>query len=544
MDHSKFELHHTIMNAIKDYLSKNNYVDTLRTLEVIPTQKESKLLTTLNNSNLLKFFEQGEKDLFFSAWRPMILESPSSLKVEVLLQIYFYTFHISSDHRQLHSEDLKKFFQANNEFISSQEDLFPYFALPFISNPSSHSNFQHLFTADWQFEVQSQALSLVQPRSSSPSILENVFKPSLPLQSPKSGRILTKVGSSPKIGSFFPEMSFNPIGESGDFMHFNYTLICTDLCTLVSETSLCALLQALRWKLSQSSQEEASRYLEAFIKNNLLCTTKPHDVLIDRLLASSKRVQEFTVKLMNVMSFSKPGREYLLTKENIVASLFRILISEKSKSSLRTYTLSLMQKLSLSKSAQLQMISQNMVKWIIKVMRKEISAVDEEMIEFCSGILMNLSVRSSAKLKFEEVKNEVIPTIIKYLNYKNDLVVKYTFCLLYTLMGYKTFREIAKKSGIEKVLKGLRKTYGNNEIKAILDQVQSENDADSSLVSDIEAEDIIVTDDDLDDIITDPRVMKGNELLRSRYSHKIQQPEKLAEEVFSSRDKIPRTPYN
>lgn len=402
-----------------------------------------------------------------------------------------------------------------------------------------------MFNETWRFDLQKQVFAHIKPKSSNLTALEHLFQAPAPLQSPKSGRILKKISSSPKISTFFPEMTFSPgLPETSSAVSLNFTQICTDLCTLNSETSICALLQALRWKLTQTSAEISSRYLDSYIKNNLLCTTKPHDILLDRLLESSKKVQEFTVKLLNVISFKKPGRDYILTKDSVIPNLFKIITTEKSKSSLRTYTLSLLQKLSLSKTGQILMISQNFIKWILKVMRKEVTAVDEEMIEFCSGILMNLSVRSTAKAKFLEVQSDIIPCIIKYLNFTNEQVVKYTFCLLYSLMGYKSLREVAKKYGIEKVLKGLRGSYEHNEIDAILEQVQNENDVDTSLVNDIEAEDIQMNDDDLDDVISDSRVLKGNDLLKSRYEHKPSHPEKLAKEVFGSRDKIPRTPYN
>lgn len=190
------------------------------------------------------------------------------------------------------------------------------------------------------------------------------------------------------------------------------------------------------------------------------------------------------------------------------------------------------------------MIQSNFIRYLIKVLRREIQEVDEEMIEFCSGILMNLSVRSTAKEKFEEIQNELIATVIKYLNYQNERVVKYTFCLLYTLMSYKKLREYAKKVGIEKVLKGMKNYEGQQEIETVLEQLDGSEDNNASLVSDIECEDFCVVDDDMDDVISDPRVLKGEELLKSKYLAKGSVAEKPVQDVFVSRDKIPRTPYN
>ena len=514
----------------------------------------------MNNENLVRFFETGEKELFFSAWKPLICESEAALETEVLLNVYFYVYHTQdSEGKVRFFEEFKEFLQNYSEFISKRQELIQYFALPFISNPRSHTGFQHLYTIEWNQELRQKMMSHIKPPSSHPTVLENLFMETIP--SPKSGRVLKKISSSPKFSRFFPDMTFKPLSPPQPpnqlfspkksispphppNLSLNYTSICSDLSTLSSETSLCALLQALRWKLTQTDSQTSSFFLSSYIKNNLLCTTKPHDTLLDRLLSSSKRVQESCIRLLNVISFKKQGRDYILTKDQIIPTLLRILYNEKSHSALRVNCLSLIQKLSLSKAAQIQMIQHNMIKYLIKVLRKEIPGVDEEMIEFCSGILMNLSVRSVAKEKFEEIHNEVIATIIKYLNYQNERVVRYTFCLLYTLISYRKLRESAKRVGIEKVLKGLKNFEGSQEIEPILEQLSGEADNDTSLTSDIETEDFCVVDDDMEDIINDSRVLKGNELLQSKYETRPNLTEKVIQEVFISRDKIPRTPYN
>lgn len=520
-------------------------------------------MTSLNNENLIKFFETGEKELFFSAWKPIVTQSESAIETEVLLNVYFYIYHAENlEDKENYLQDFKDFLQNYSEFISQKQELIQYFALPFISNPRNHSGFQHLYSIEWNLELRQRMMAHVRPLSSQPTVLENLFMGSIP--SPKSGRILKKISSSPKFSNFFPEMTFKPQSppelptnpnsqqkllsprqvHRPQIASLNYISICSDLSTLSSETSLCALLQALRWQLTQTDPAISQSYLSSYIKNNLLCTSKPHDKLLDRLLSSSKRVQDSCIKLLNVISFKKLGRDYILTKDNLIPTLVKILYNEKSHSTLRLNCLSLAQKLSLSKLAQIQMIQSNFIKYLIKVLRREIPEVDEEMIEFCSGILMNLSVRSIAKEKFEEVHNELIPTIIKYLNYQNERVVKYTFCLLYTLMSYKKLRENAKKVGIEKVLKGMKNYEGQQEIETVLEQLESNEDNETSLVSDIECEDFCVVDDDLDDVISDPRVLKGNELLKSKYLAKGKTTEKVVQDVFESRDKIPRTPYN
>ena len=79
-------------------------------------------------------------------------------------------------------------------------------------------------------------------------------------------------------------------------------------------------------------------------------------MLIDNLLASSRRVKEYTIRLLNVITSEKNGRIYLLQKDNIIGLLVSILYSEKQDNLLRQNSLGVLQKLSLKRSAQLEMI--------------------------------------------------------------------------------------------------------------------------------------------------------------------------------------------
>ena len=249
---------------------------------------------------------------------------------------------------------------------------------------------------------------------------------------------------------------------------------------------------------------------------------------------------------MNVMAFRKIGRDYLLNKETLVNLVLKTLFIEKNKSSLCQICLSLLQKLSLRKSAQVSMIKHDMIKWIVKVFKREIGGVDEEMIEFCTGIMMNLSVRSAAKEKFEEIEGEILNAVVKCLNLKNGNITKYAHCLLYTLLSYGSFRVSAKKMGLDRLLKNLRSKCEENLIKQIdliLEQMEVTEDSNVSLVSEIDTDETyIIIDEDNDDIINDPSILKGNELLKSKYESKSLE-EIQNSNGFQSRDKIPRTPY-
>jgi hypothetical protein len=443
-------------------------------------------------------------------------------------------------------EELKSYLQKNSFFISQYPELLAYFALPYIPNPVDHPNFCDLFTTNWVKSLKHRVLECTKAVDETPTTLETIFSQNL-IPAKKSLYMSRSSSDRIKPSIFEPEMTFAPKDGEKPRFDLNFASISYDLNNLADETQLCALLQALRWKITQSDPEDSEAFLAYYVKNNILSTIKPHDSLLDHLLTSTKKVKEYSLKLINVIAYRKLGRDYLLNKENLIPLTLRILYTEKNKTTLRQTCLSLIQKLSVRKTAQVSMINNDMIRWILKVIKKDINEVDEEMIEFCTGILMNLSIRSAAKEKLEELESELLHTISKYLNFKNLNITKYIYCLLYTLLSYERFRALAKKLGIDRVLRSIKNTSEDSmkkEIELILEQIEVNEDNNVSLVSEIDTDDTyIVLDADIDDLITDPKVLKGNELLKHKYEyrHNYDNP---VQNVFLSKDKIPRTPYN
>ena len=504
----------------------------------------------VSSDSLLIYIDSGEQNLFFKQWASLASDTNESKVCEVLLMIHFVLYPtnplFSSQRGYVNIDELTRYLQANSEFISKYPELLVYFALPYIANPVDHPNFCHLFTAKWINSLKNRVLSCICCETTQ-TVLETLFSQHLPQ---KKSVFMSHGSSTSNLISvaYVPEMTFAP-SEPKFYTHsLNFISICYDLNNLSDEIQICALLQALRWRITKTDPDLSESCLESYIKYNIMCVIKPHDSLLDHLLSSTKKIKEYALRLLNVIAHKKAGRDYLLNKENIIALVLNILYPEKTNNSLRQICLSFLQKLSLRKEGQMCMIQMDMIKWILKVIKNEVPCVDEEMIEFCTAIMMNLSVRSAAKAKFEELQPELLQAITKYLNFHNLNVTKYINCLLYTLLSYESFRISAKKLGIDKLLNHLcsiSESELKKQLELILDQLESTEDNNTSLVSDIESDDTyIIIDDDMDDIITNPNVLKGFELLQSKYETKTEGLETASEAIFQSRDKIPRTPYN
>ncbi|OMJ86908.1 hypothetical protein SteCoe_11458 [Stentor coeruleus] len=310
----------------------------------------------------------------------------------------------------------------------------------------------------------------------------------------------------------------------------NFTTIIKDLTSLQDDLQICALLQALRWRLTRTTKSVHKENLELFIRNNILCTIKPHDLLLDNLLSSTRRVKEYTIRLLNVITSEKVGRVYLLQKENMVALLVNVLYTEKNDNLLRQNALGVLQKLSLKRTAQLEMIKLEMLDWLMKVLKHEDENIADYTLEYATALLMNLSLRTFGKDKLAKNAHEVISLLSKYIAHDNNQVRTYINGTLYSILTRKSLKLAASKLGIEKKLKAIRNKSEENikrQINFILEQLkqeenecptdETEEEIEEPAENESEDDDNIPDDEDMDDLIMTPNILTGEELLRERY---------------------------
>jgi hypothetical protein len=367
-------------------------------------------------------------------------------------------------------------------------------------------------------------------------------------------------------------------GPPDVLVQLNYAIIIKDLSTLQDDLKVCALLQAMRWRLTRTRRAEQKENLENFLKFNVLCTQKPHDSLLDQLLSSTRRVKEYSMRFLNVLSSDKAGRLYVLQKENIVNLLVNVIYSEKQDTGLRQNTLGVLQKLSLKKQAQVEMIQLDMLDWLLKVL-KGTDEISDYTLEYAAALLMNLSLRTIGKEKLCRSPSEVITILLKFISHENNQVRTYINGTLYSILSKKPLKDAAVRQGIEKKLKQIILKSDENikrQINFIIEQLnQRENDCETDEgeeeieeIPDSSSESDPDEFEDLDDLINSPHILTGEALFQEKYqkpkskraeevkapitlSSKRQEPDRKKvkkenpeySQGFSSRDKIPRTPY-
>ena len=169
------------------------------------------------------------------------------------------------------------------------------------------------------------------------------------------------------------------------------------------------------------------------------------------LLGKSTTAEE-TVKLLNVISTSAIGRDYILSKENIIESLCLLMKSQESDNPVRLNCLGILQKLTLRSSVHNKLFKNNLIEWCLNILYNEQATLSEYTVEYCLALLMNLSLTDKGRDQCINSLNLFIKVVLNYLQSDNIQVRTCINGTLYSLFKNKTVREDADIQGVKKAL--------------------------------------------------------------------------------------------
>ncbi|KAK5930707.1 hypothetical protein CgunFtcFv8_026923 [Champsocephalus gunnari] len=157
-----------LLGMIKEYLKFEEFEETVHSLEK-DCKSKGKLVSkpqgsTLRDSktrviqkDLLGCFDDGDHKVFFELWTENI---PSEVKdtdaeaqsLEFYLYIHFTIFplrrhpgrHDRADFEERISH-FKQYLETRGASLSQTAEFLPYYALPFVPNPTVHPSFKNLF---------------------------------------------------------------------------------------------------------------------------------------------------------------------------------------------------------------------------------------------------------------------------------------------------------------------------------------------------------------------------------------------------------------
>ncbi|XP_042339918.1 lisH domain-containing protein ARMC9 isoform X1 [Plectropomus leopardus] len=190
-----------LLGMIKEYLKFEEFQETVHSFDK-ECKNKGKLVSkpqgsTLRDSktrgiqkDLLSSFDDGDHKVFFELWTENI---PSEIKntdteaqsLEFYLHIHFTIYPLRRHpgrHDQAEFEErisrFKQYLETRGAALSQTTEFLPYYALPFVPNPTVHPSFKDLFQDSWIPRLKDkleQFLSVTLKPSNTPRLL-NLYK--------------------------------------------------------------------------------------------------------------------------------------------------------------------------------------------------------------------------------------------------------------------------------------------------------------------------------------------------------------------------------
>mmetsp|Transcript_25630 Transcript_25630/g.71669 ORF Transcript_25630/g.71669 Transcript_25630/m.71669 type:complete len:917 (-) Transcript_25630:266-3016(-) len=563
---SEAEATKELTSAVIEFLQFHGYGLTLETFAAERQAKsDRKPCTPLTKGadrsksprRLLERFDAGRREEFFAIWEryipaELLASDSDTAKLEFYLQIYFAVFPVLASNSQqtasstksreeltMRMRGFKSFLETRGAELVRTGEFLPYYALPYVDNPTKHPSFKELFNGSWSKDLrqqldyflqiiptdiahpklysmlaafrrepsdsyhrplsallrgedelpdvagasgstptasampsrQSGGPSSIEPHGSSETQLKpNARSHSLPEAEPVALESLPRVlkqsvhldGSNsniPQKRSAFQQAILPPL---------NYARIRADLET-GSNDAVTHILQALRWRITKSpAGYDRLRVVLTFVERDVLNCAGSGPSLIQSIAdrCNGPAAEELT-RLINCMASRASGRAYLLlpngrTVENLVQLLTAIPAMDTlnepmilahegvgnmaSDSLLQQHALGALQKLSLLRRAQSQMIAMDCVGIVCSLLDSELEGLSEYTVEYSMALLMNLSLRSEGKKRFESC--DILSILDSLIESSNPQVRTYVNGTLYSVLQKQPIRNAAQERGL------------------------------------------------------------------------------------------------
>ncbi|RXN25590.1 lisH domain-containing ARMC9 [Labeo rohita] len=539
-----------LLSMINEYLKFAEFEETARVFEKEVKRKGKPALKSAGHSrrdskiigvhdDFLSSFNDGDYKVFSELWAKNIPSEirdfdPVAQKLEFYLQIHFTIYPLKSpvgshdkgefDSRITH---FKHYLETRGAALSQTTEFLPFYALPFVPNPTVHPSFQELFqkhscikkkkekpsrqTCKEALQQMQLHLTEVERKSAiymrrfaklqadhhnligvtaelvdsleatiSPEYLQGVCMrlfSSHMRQSAAQSVDFTRPGTASSMlrASVAPQRPKDvPLLPSLDYEKLKKDLVNG------SDRLKALLLQSLRWRLTRSLHgEQRDTVLQAFISNDLLDRYSSKQKTVLHLMRSkNETVRQYMARLINAFASLCDGRMYLSQIPSLLRFLLDCLKTEEKESVTRENVLAALQKLSLRRAQQSAMIRDGLIGWLVKELHDS-DCLSDYTLEYAISLLMNLCLRTQGKKKCAEEAKHVLKVLTELLGHENHEIRYYVNGALYSILSMPEIREEAKQMSMEEILRCYSKEENpelNRQIEFIIKQLNSDND--------------------------------------------------------------------
>ena len=173
-------------------------------------------------------------------------------------------------------------------------------------------------------------------------------------------------------------------------------------------------------------------------------------------LLQNKNLNLEVMKLVNCLAGLYKGRNYLLSKNNLIEDIVKCMINEKTDTELRQNCLGTIQKFTLRSVPQNKLIELNVIHYIVDIFTYQSENLSEYTKTYGFALMMNLALRKKGREKFEAIYEKTMKILIKFLDSGNNQILTCINGILYSLLKKKIFKQEARKLGIEQKLKNIK----------------------------------------------------------------------------------------
>ncbi|KAL8583522.1 hypothetical protein ACOMHN_054838 [Nucella lapillus] len=319
--------------------------------------------------------------------------------------------------------------------------------------------------------------------------------------------------------------------EVESFPPLDYGKLKAELQT-VDDSKKALLLQALRWRLTQSTVEKREQIISDYVANDILgcANTGPYRESIMQMLTSgTDAVKQYMARLYNAIASLCVGRGYLAMNPDLLPALMDILRNgEKCDLVSQEMVLGALQKLSLRRQLQTAMIDRRVIEWLVGVLEDNDSLSDYT-LEYSVALLMNLCLRTSGKKRCVPTAHKTLQVLSDLLGHDNQEIRPYVNGALYSILAIPSIREEAKAMGMEEILRCFIKDGQadmNRQIEFIIKQLNSNENGEAYASDDEEDEeeeeedqDALEADLDKDEAVRpQPGDLSGEALLTDHFA--------------------------
>uniref|UniRef100_A0A674N1K4 LisH domain-containing protein ARMC9 n=1 Tax=Takifugu rubripes TaxID=31033 RepID=A0A674N1K4_TAKRU len=500
-----------ILGMIKEYLKFEEFDETIHIFEK-ECKNKGKLVSKPQGSafrdskshtiqkNFIECFDDGDHKVFYELWAdsipPEVMDTDAeALSLEFDLHIHFTIYpwrsHLDQAELEERRHSFKQYLETRGTVLSQHTKFLPYYALPFISNPSIHPSFKTLFQDSWALQLKDklkQFLSATLKPSNTPRLLNLYVLQQLQLQLMESERrnadyvqrfqkmqadycnltettaelvdaleatISGKTISPEYIQSVYVQLFSSQMRQSTDFTRpgtevpmlpsLDYEKVKKDLIE-GRDRLKSLLLQALRWRLTRSLPgEQRDTVLQAYINNDLLeCHSAKQKTVLHLMASDNEIIRHNMARLLNAFASLAEGRAYLSQIPILPKLLTDTLKTEEKDSPTREIVLMALQKLSLRRSQQTAMIEDDLISWLVDELQHSDFLNDNTLI-YSTALLMNLCLRTKGKWKCAENAKHVLKVLTDLLGHENHQIWPYVNGALYNILYIPSVRQEAKE---------------------------------------------------------------------------------------------------